>query len=65
MNEHSSFVETWSAYILYDLPWRDEHSESQDVFEGQWSRLRLVVASAPRLDWNLSRLWSQPYQRAH
>jgi hypothetical protein len=40
MNEHSSFVETWSAYILYDLPWKPEDSRIQDVFEGQWSRLR-------------------------
>lgn len=36
-----SFSETWSTFVLYDLPWRADEGDLRDEFLGQWEALRL------------------------
>ena len=38
-----SFVETFSLFILHNLPWREEDHEIKDVFVRMWTLLRSGV----------------------
>jgi len=38
-----SFVETFSLFILHDLPWRAEDQEIKEVFVRMWTLLRTGV----------------------
>lgn len=42
MEEYLSFIDTFSAYVLYNLDWTgaDCQKEAQQEFEAQWSLLR-------------------------
>lgn len=35
-----AFVETFSLYILHDLPWADDEDDIRDLFERMWGLLR-------------------------
>ena len=38
-----TFVETFSPFILYKLPWQPADKDVQHMFEMQWSNLRQAV----------------------
>lgn len=38
-----TFIETCSPFLLFDLPWKPEDKEVQQMFERQWGRLRRAV----------------------
>lgn len=38
-----AFTETFSLFVLHDLPWREEDSHLRQVFERLWSLLRTGV----------------------
>lgn len=48
MEDWLAYVETFSAYLLFDLPWQAEHKKVQAVFEEQWSCLRRATLYALR-----------------
>lgn len=48
MEEWLAFLETFSAYIFYKLPWKAEDKEIQAAFEEQWGNLRRGVLMAMR-----------------
>ena len=43
MEEWLAFTETFSLYLLVDLPWKKEDAETKRVFEEQWTLLRSSV----------------------
>ena len=40
MEDWLAFIETYSPYLLFDLPWKVEDAGVQAVFEEQWGLLR-------------------------
>ena len=40
MEDWMAFAETFSLFLLHDLPWTDEDDEIREVFEDMWSNLR-------------------------
>ena len=40
MEDWLAFIETFSPYIFYKLPWKPEDKHIQQAFETQWSHLR-------------------------
>jgi len=38
-----TFVETFSPFLLFRLPWKSEDKEVRDMFERQWGNLRKAV----------------------
>lgn len=38
-----TFVETFSPFLLYNLPWEDKDKRIQSMFERQWGNLRRAV----------------------
>lgn len=44
MEDWMAFVETFSLFLLHDLPWDDdEDGEVREVFEDLWGKLRIGV----------------------
>jgi hypothetical protein len=43
MEEWLDFVDTFSAYVLFQLPWKADDADRQQAFELQWSALRQAV----------------------
>lgn len=35
-----AFVETFSLYLLHDLPWEEDEQDVRDLFEEMWGLLR-------------------------
>lgn len=35
-----AFVDTFSLYVLHDLPWEEDEGEIRDLFEEMWTLLR-------------------------
>lgn len=43
MEEWLAFTETFSLFLLHDLPWKAKESRLQKLFEEQWTLLRSSV----------------------
>lgn len=43
MEEWLDFVETFSPYVLHDLPWKPEDKSLQDSFSSMWTHLRRSI----------------------
>lgn len=43
MEEWLAFTETFSLFLLHDLPWKPEEQGIKDIFEQQWTLLRSSV----------------------
>lgn len=43
MEDWLAFTETFSNYVLRDLPWKPEEVETKDLFVRQWTLLRHCV----------------------
>lgn len=40
MEEWMAFTETFSLFLLHDLPWKPEDRHLKEVFDKQWTLLR-------------------------
>lgn len=50
MEDWMAFVETFSLYLLHDLPWEDDEGEIRDLFEEMWGLLRPACLYFMRYD---------------
>ena len=41
MEDWLAFTETCSPYLLHDLPWKADEQDIKEMFEKQWSLLRM------------------------
>ena len=48
MEDWASFVDAFSVFLLFNLPWKDEDKELRGIFEAQWGLLRQATQTVTR-----------------